>query len=452
MSFIVAIDGPAGSGKGTVTSKLAEKFNLMYLDTGAMYRCVTLRFMQDNVGMDDTDKIKKILKDIKIEFKNLTREEAEKYNETAEHKIEIDKNYNPKRVYLDGKDVTKEIREQEVTDNVSQFSQLLDVRLAMSDLQRKACKSTDSILEGRDIGTNVFPNADVKIYLDASVDERVKRRLKQNKENGIDISEKEIRKNIVYRDKTDKERDVAPLKQAEDAIYIDSSNMSINAVVSKISKIIKKKKIEYKREQDAYIMTEKTGWKKFRRACVKNFLGFLYRIVFRVKRNGLENINGNEGIVICANHVNYLDAAGIVLLNKRYIRFVGKHDLFRFWILSKLGHLFNIIPVKRDSSDVASLKLCLKSLKNKEALGIFPEGTRQGLEKNVDIKNGAAFLAYKANVKVVPVGIKGNFKPFTKLEFNFGEPIDVSSFKTDDPDWINNATKHIMDTIIKLSE
>ena len=167
MSFIVAIDGPAGSGKGTITSKVAKKFNLTYLDTGATYRCVAKKFLDEKVDYEDEEKIEKILKEIKIEFKD-------------------------DKVFLDGEDVTKAIREPDVTKTVSQVSHILKVRLAMSDLQRKMGEKQDSILEGRDIGTYVFPNADVKIYLDASVDERVRRRVKQNKEKALKCLKKKF--------------------------------------------------------------------------------------------------------------------------------------------------------------------------------------------------------------------------------------------------------------------
>ena len=217
MSFIVAIDGPAGTGKGTVTPALAKKFKLMYMDTGATYRCVTLRLLNEKVDFKETEKIKEILKNIKIDF---------------------DENNN---FFLDGKDVTNEIRSKEVTENVSQVSHLLEVRLAMVDLQRKLSEGKNVILEGRDIGTNVFPNADVKIYLDASVEERVKRRIKQNKEKGVEMTEEEVRKNIIFRDTNDKNNKIAPLKQADDAVYVDSSDLTINQVIHKISKIIKKK-------------------------------------------------------------------------------------------------------------------------------------------------------------------------------------------------------------------
>ena len=446
MGFIVAIDGPSGTGKGTVTSKIAKKYGLLYLDTGATYRCVTLKILRNNIELEDIEKIKEVLQDIKIEFKTLKKEEMDPERLKKEGKFE------PNRVYLDGEDVTKEIREEAVTSKVSQVSHILEVRLAMVDLQRKMSKNKDVILEGRDIGTNVFPNADVKIYLDASTDERVKRRVKQNKQKGIEMSEEDVRKNIEMRDENDKNSDIGPLKQAEDAIYIDTTKLSIKQVVSKVSKIIKKKiKLDEKIEK-AYIMTKETKVKKIKRKIVKIFLASLYRLVYRVKKVGIENLESDDGLLICANHVNYIDAVGIVVLNKKPIRFVGKADLWRIPIVSWLGHLFNIIPVKRDTSDMASIKMCLKSMKNKEILGIFPEGTRKGMERNIDVKNGAAFLAYKANVKVIPVGIKGTFKPFSKVIFTYGKPIDVTQFKTDDPNWLNDATNHIMKEIQKLSK
>ena len=161
MSFIVAIDGPAGSGKGTITKLVGKKQNLINIDTGAMYRCVSLNMIKENIELNETNKIKEILEKINIEFKNINDED---------------------RFFLNGEDVTKEIRNQEVNDIVSQVSHIPIVRESMVDLQRKMSVGKEIIMEGRDIATNVFPNADVKIYLDASAEERAKRRLKQNAE------------------------------------------------------------------------------------------------------------------------------------------------------------------------------------------------------------------------------------------------------------------------------
>ncbi len=222
MGFVVAVDGPAGSGKGTVTKKVAQELNLISIDTGAMYRCVTLNMLRNNIGLQDTEKIKELLKTIKIEFKK--------------------ERNNVDQVFLNGENVTKLIREKEVNEFVSQVSHVVEIRENITNLSRKVAEGKEVIMEGRDIGTNVFPNAEVKIYLDATPEERAKRRLRQNIEKGINISFDEIVENIKFRDYNDKTSPVAPLKQAEDAIYIDSSNMKIDDVVKKIKDIVIEKK------------------------------------------------------------------------------------------------------------------------------------------------------------------------------------------------------------------
>lgn len=221
MEFIVAVDGPAGSGKGTITKIVGEKENLIYIDTGALYRCVTLSMVRKNVKLEELEKIQEILDTIDIEFK---------------------KEDDQKKVYLNGEDVSKEIRESAVNKFVSQVSHIVIVREAITELSRKIAEGKQVIMEGRDIGTNVFPNADVKIYLDASSEERAKRRQKQNEEKGINIPFEEIVENIKFRDNNDKTSQVAPLKQAEDAIYIDSSDMTIEEVAEKVIEIINQKR------------------------------------------------------------------------------------------------------------------------------------------------------------------------------------------------------------------
>ena len=221
MGFIVAVDGPAGSGKGSITQIVAERLNLVTIDTGAMYRSVTLAMLEQNVGFYDLDKIVEILKNIKIEFK-----EEE----------------NTKKVFLNGKDVTLKIRSKEVNEFVSPVSTIKIVREHLANLQREMAKKIDFIMEGRDIGTNVFPNADVKIYLDATPEERARRRFKQNEENGIKIPFDEILKNVKERDYIDSHREIAPLKKADEAIYIDSTGMTIEEEANEVIKIIEEKR------------------------------------------------------------------------------------------------------------------------------------------------------------------------------------------------------------------
>ena len=426
MSFIVAIDGPAGTGKGTVTKILSKKLGLINIDTGATYRCVTLDMINKKIKIEELDKIKELLETIQIEFEN------ENGNQL---------------VFLNGEDVTKKIRSAEVSDLVSQVSSIKEVRLKMVDLQRKMAEGKDVIMEGRDIGTYVFPTAEVKIYLDADLEERAKRRFKQNKENGIDIPYDEILESIRTRDENDKKKEMGALKVAHDAEVIDGTSMSIEEVVNAIESIIKKKKKEIKLQEKIYKVRKETKWKKIVRKTVKVILSTVYKIAFRVKITG--KVPESGGYIICCNHINYLDAAAIVLFNKRKVNFVAKEDLFTHGILMWLGHLFDAIPIKRDMQDIDAMKRCLKVLKNGELLGIFPEGTRKGMEKNMKAKNGAAFMAIKSKVKVIPVGIHGTFKPFSKVYVNYGEPIDITNFTKEN---LDEATDIIMNNIVMLTK
>lgn len=219
--MIVAIDGPAGSGKGTVTKEIAKRMGLINLDTGATYRCVALASLKHGIKLEEEDKIVSLIDDLDIEFK-------------------YDKD-DFIRVFLNGEEVTSEIRSFEVNKIVSPISSIVRVRLKMVDLQRKMAEGKDVIMEGRDIGTYVFPNADVKIYLDADVEERAKRRFKENQEKGIDVSFEDVLENIKKRDENDKHKEIGSLKIAEDAVIVDSTKLSIEEMADAVEKIILEK-------------------------------------------------------------------------------------------------------------------------------------------------------------------------------------------------------------------
>lgn len=209
--MVIAIDGPAGSGKGTIAKILSEKLNLVNIDTGATYRCLALKALKNNCT-DDKEKIIELSKNIDIRF---------------------DVNGN---VYLDSIDVTKEIRSREVTNIVSPISSIVEVRKNLADLQRKMATSLDVVMEGRDITTVILPNADFKFYLDASLEERVNRRMQQNKEKNIDMSYEEVYENIKARDYNDSHKEVGSLIRTDEQIYIDSTNLKIEEVVDLIMK------------------------------------------------------------------------------------------------------------------------------------------------------------------------------------------------------------------------
>ena len=217
--MIVAIDGPAGSGKGTIAKLLEEKLGLEHIDTGAMYRCIALYMLNKGIMLDNINEITSNLGNVEIE---LLKENGKNI------------------VLLNGKDVTDEIRTEKVNNVVPEISSIPKVREVMVILQRKYAENRNIVMEGRDIGTAVFPNADIKIYLDGSVEERAKRRYKENIEKGINISLEEVKKSIIARDKKDKTRKYGTLKIAEDAIVIDTTNLNIEQVLDKIIKIIQK--------------------------------------------------------------------------------------------------------------------------------------------------------------------------------------------------------------------
>ena len=244
-------------------------------------------------------------------------------------------------------------------------------------------------------------------------------------------------------------KEIGALRVAQDAEVIDTTTMGIGQVVREMSQIIINKKEKIKLEKKIYKIRKETKWKKFLRAVIKGILRTIYRIVFRVKIKG--EVPNEGAYVICSNHINYLDAAAIVLFNKRKVNFVAKEDLFKNEFLMWLGHLFDVIPIKRNMQDIDAMKRCLKVLKNNELLGIFPEGTRKGMEKNMKAKNGAAFMAMKANVKIIPVGIHGSFKPFSKVYINYGTPIDLSEY-TNQKEKLDEATDKVMNEIVMLTK
>lgn len=212
----IAIDGPAGAGKSTIAKLLAEKLKYVYIDTGAMYRAVTYLFLQTKQAFDE-QKISEIAKNLQVDFKNIDGKNT---------------------VWVNNKNISNEIRSTLVTVNVSKIAAIASVRNYLVEKQRLLGKKGNAILDGRDIGTVVFPMANLKIYLNASVEIRAKRRFDELK-NGT-ITYDELKNEIKKRDKLDSERKVSPLCKAEDAIEIDSSNLSIEEVVNKIYNLVKR--------------------------------------------------------------------------------------------------------------------------------------------------------------------------------------------------------------------
>jgi cytidylate kinase len=214
--MIVAIDGPAGSGKTTIAKLLAKNLNISYLDTGATYRALTLKALENNADLKDIQALVELAECLTIEFKD-------------------------KKTYLDGKDVSDKIRMPIVDKNISVIVSYPEVRSVMVNLQRILSKNTDFVVEGRDITTVVFPNAEFKFYLDANPEVRAKRRFKELEEKGVKIDFKELEKDLYKRDDADRNRKVGALTKSADAIVIDTSDLTIDGVVQKMLSHIKEK-------------------------------------------------------------------------------------------------------------------------------------------------------------------------------------------------------------------
>ena len=218
MGYNVAIDGPAGAGKSTIAKLVAKEKGYIYVDTGAMYRALAIHFLEKKVSAEETDQVVAACKDAEVTIV---------YEEGVQ------------QVYLNGKNVTGQLRTEEVGNMASKTSAIPEVRAKLLELQRGLARSSDVIMDGRDIGTNILPDADVKIYLTASVETRAKRRFDELTERGELCNLEEIKKDIRERDARDMNREIAPLKQAEDAILVDSSNMEISEVVDTICRYCK---------------------------------------------------------------------------------------------------------------------------------------------------------------------------------------------------------------------
>jgi cytidylate kinase len=208
-NLVIAVDGPAGAGKSTIAKIIAKDLNINYIDTGAMYRAITYKCLSNNIDINNEEAVKEIAKQTDIDFKD-------------------------NNIYLDGKIVNDEIRTIEVSNNVSNVAKIKEVRYLMVDVQREIGKRNSVILDGRDIGSYVFPNADYKFFLVATPEERGKRRHKELIEKGYEVSLEEIISDIIKRDEIDSNREFAPLVKAEDAIEIDTTGKGIEQVVQSV--------------------------------------------------------------------------------------------------------------------------------------------------------------------------------------------------------------------------
>lgn len=403
---IIAIDGPVGAGKSSTARKVAEELGFIYIDTGAMYRAVTLNALEKGIDPSDESCVKSVLIDIKVELKLIG---------------------GSQRTFINGSDVSERIRDLDVTRAVSAVSAMKAVRDKMTSLQREFGTKGGIVMEGRDIGTVVFPDAEVKIYLDASIEVRAKRRYKELIEKGVEIEIEKLEDEIRERDRLNSERAIAPLKKAADAEYIDTSGMTFNEQVSAVVTFTRKKITPEKKETKGvpprifYLILQK-------------ILIFLFKILYRCEWHGVENVPMEGGVIIAPNHASVLDPPIVGCVVPRMIKYLAKEELFRVPGVKDILNYSYSIPIDRGGYTKGTMKKIIEGLRDGWGLMFFPEGTRTRTGKIGEPKKGAGMVAVMADVPVVPCWIDGTYKaiPFiSKVRVYFLPPFNPRDINAD---------------------
>ena len=450
----IAIDGPSGAGKSTVAKKCAERFGFRYVDTGAIYRTIGLAAFNRGIDTKDSATVVAILPELDIDLI---------YNENGEQ-----------RMILNGSDVSEEIRRPEISMCASNVSAIAAVRDYLTDMQRNMAKRYDVIMDGRDIGTVVLPNAQVKVFLTASAEERANRRYKELSEKGDPSTYEEVLADINQRDYNDTHREIAPLKQAEDATLVDSTSMTIEQAADEIVRLVNavreqpdgsKKKSELKRSDRHKPVMEVRPITKTHKInpirqgfynVVRPFVRFIFKHFFELSYEGVENVPTDGGNIFASNHRSYGDPVFIALMTRVPISYMAKEELFKqnifFTLLIKAWGAF---PVVRGTGDTAVIDTSIEKLESGRNLVIFPEGTRSKDGKVGKGKTGVALIAAVAQTKVVPVGINFEGEKLCrkkKVVVRYGKPIDPAELGTTDasPKNLKILKKEIMNSITEL--
>ncbi|MCD6288980.1 MAG: (d)CMP kinase [Anaerolineae bacterium] len=410
----ITIDGPAASGKSTIGELLAERLGYIYFDTGVIYRAVTWAALQRNIPISDEAALAELAEGIKINVTQPTVKDGRQYT-----------------VYADGEDVTWKIRRPEVEDNVSPVSAYPKVRKALLAQQRRIAEKGNIVMVGRDIGTVVLPNADLKIYLDASVEERARRRYKEILARGEPSDYGEVLRHMQRRDEIDSKRETAPLRPAADAIIIDTTEMSIQEVLNRVEEIIKE------RSRDCGLLNRFEGAEEhvlprnfWFHHFVNRILRWVARVLLRYEIRGLERVPRQGPLLIIINHINFLDAPLATIFLPRDIILMTKAENLRKPIFAQLIKWYGVFPVQRGEVDRTALRNALRVLQEGYALLIAPEGTRSGHGRLQRARNGMAYVALKSGAPILPIAIWGgesfwrNLRRLRKthVEIEIGEP------------------------------
>lgn len=406
--MIIVIDGPAGTGKSTVARKVAKKLGFTFFDTGAMYRSVAWMALEEKVDPSNREAVAALLSRFHYEVKVDGLEE--------------------RRYLVSGTDVTEAIREPQIASVASQVATYPEVREAMVMIQREFGHRCNAVFEGRDMGTVVFPDADLKIFLTAKPEVRAKRRYDEllikfpDKAQSLNLDQ--ILKEIIERDRNDSTRAVSPLKQAPDAQLIDTSYATISDVVEAILRLVPQKGL-YPRMKWIYAM-------------IYSMARLFFKVCFRLKIYGLEHFRPGPGI-IASNHASHYDPPVLSISCPEEVHFLAKESLFEIPLLGRLIRILNAHPVSRSATDASTFRDLVRLLREGKKVILFPEGGRSIDGELKPIERGLSFIVAKGRCPLFPAYIQGTFpawpstkkipKLFGKICVVFGTPIEWSEFE-----------------------
>lgn len=396
MTYTIAIDGPVGAGKSSVADEVARRLKILHLDTGAMYRAFAWYALNQGVNAE---------------------------NETALCALagralpEVRYENGAQRTFIDGKDVTELIRTPEISMAASNVSKVAGVRQAMVKRQQELAGRQSMLLDGRDIGTKVLPEATLKIYLTASVEARARRRFDELQKKGDSSAYEEVLRDVLRRDEQDSTRAVDPLRPAQDAQIVDTSYLTQEQVVEDVLRRVNLKLGRMPKAAEPF-----TPMYRAARAVA----AFLFSWLMPVTYHHIERVQLDAPFILMANHNSLLDPLAVGWKCYRYhIRFLGKKELvkkrFGRWLFQKLL----MIDVDRHNMDMAAMRACLKTLREGHVLGIFPEGTRHKAGVMESMETGIAMIALRSGVPLLPAYISDKPRLFRRAHVYYADPIYV---------------------------
>lgn len=377
-TILITVDGPSASGKSTLARRVAMDLGIEYLDTGAFYRTVALFLMEKGVEPKTAKEWHQFFQHFHFDRKRV---------EGAPH------------YFLNGKDVTEAIRTPLVTKFSSKYATYEPVREHVNKLLRKIAETGDFIVDGRDTGSVVFPEADCKFFVIASSEVRARRRYLELKEKGADITEEEVLEELNERDEQDSNRNIDPLMRPKNSVLIDSSDYDIDEMVQLIIKNVQKRSLSHKQGKPGPYFYRFVRW------LLKGFFRFFYD--FEV--HGKEHLHGVKGAtIVYANHISFYDPPIIGIIWPEELYFLGKSSLFRFPPFSSIIKALNALPIAKGAKDLSVFKIVRKLMAKGKHLLVFPEGARSETGELLPFNEGIASLMALSEVDyLVPVYHKG---------------------------------------------